>query len=122
MSGGIALPFLTSALHRGVVSLTPPPWVGGWVGPGVSLDAEEKRKILHCQELNPGRTACSPSLYQLSCSNSNLLLTLHVCECLCVCVFLIITVSYSFTAEILTPHRPKVISTQDSLNHNSGQI
>jgi hypothetical protein len=31
--------------------------MGGWVGLGVGLDAVEKRKILHCRELNPG---CQP--------------------------------------------------------------
>jgi hypothetical protein len=33
-------------------------WIGGWVGLGFSLDAVEKRKILHCQESNPGHPAC----------------------------------------------------------------
>jgi hypothetical protein len=45
-------------------------WIGGWVGPRVGLNAVEKRKILHCQELNPSRVACSPSLFQLSHLNS----------------------------------------------------
>jgi hypothetical protein len=27
-------------------------WIGGWVGPRVSLDAVEKIKILHCRESN----------------------------------------------------------------------
>jgi hypothetical protein len=45
-------------------------WIGGWVGPRVGLDAVEKRKILHSWESNPGRAACSPSLYRLSYPNS----------------------------------------------------
>jgi hypothetical protein len=42
-----------------------------WVGPRVGLDTAEKRKILHCQELNLGCPACSSSLYWLSCPDSN---------------------------------------------------
>jgi hypothetical protein len=30
-------------------------WIGGWVGPRVSLDDVEERRILHCRELNLGR-------------------------------------------------------------------
>jgi hypothetical protein len=30
-------------------------WTGGWVGPRFGLDAAEKIKIFHCQELNPYR-------------------------------------------------------------------
>jgi hypothetical protein len=40
-------------------------WIGGWVGPRVSLDAVEKRKILHSRDLNQGHPAHRPSLYQL---------------------------------------------------------
>jgi hypothetical protein len=70
-SGGIALPFLTSALDGGEWSASRPcrfnpgerasgtHWIGGWVGPRVRLDAVEKRKILHCRESNPGRPARS---------------------------------------------------------------
>jgi hypothetical protein len=29
-------------------------WIGGRVGPRVSLDVAEKRKILHCRKSNPG--------------------------------------------------------------------
>jgi hypothetical protein len=29
-------------------------WIGGWVGPRFGLDIEEKRKIVHCWELNLG--------------------------------------------------------------------
>jgi hypothetical protein len=51
-------PFLTSALHEGEWSASCPGhftngegtpsshWIGGWVGPRVSLDAVEKRKSL----------------------------------------------------------------------------
>jgi hypothetical protein len=39
---------------------------GGWAGPRASLEAVEKRKILHCRESNPGAPACSQSLYRLS--------------------------------------------------------
>jgi hypothetical protein len=41
-------------------------WRGGWVGPRVSLDPVEKRKILHCWEHNPGRRSWILSLYRLS--------------------------------------------------------
>jgi hypothetical protein len=30
-------------------------WIGGWVGPIVSLVAVEKRKILHCRESDLGK-------------------------------------------------------------------
>jgi hypothetical protein len=30
---------------------------GCWVGPGAGLDAVEKREILYCRILNPGRSA-----------------------------------------------------------------
>jgi hypothetical protein len=33
--------------------------IGGWVGPGVGLDAVEKREILRCGESKPGRPARS---------------------------------------------------------------
>jgi hypothetical protein len=32
-------------------------WIRGWVGPKTGLDAVEKREILHCRVLNPGRPA-----------------------------------------------------------------
>jgi hypothetical protein len=41
-------------------------WIGVCVDPRVCLDAVETRKILHCQELNPGHPTRSPSLYRLS--------------------------------------------------------
>jgi hypothetical protein len=44
-------------------------WIRGWVGP--SLDAVEKRKILHCRESNTGRPDRSPSLYRLSYPDSS---------------------------------------------------
>jgi hypothetical protein len=68
---GIAPPFLTPALDvewsaSRPCRITPGiHWIGGWVGPTVSLDAVEKRKILHCRELNAGTRARSPSLYRL---------------------------------------------------------
>jgi hypothetical protein len=31
------------------------PVIGGWVGPSAGLDAVAKKKILLCQESNPGR-------------------------------------------------------------------
>jgi hypothetical protein len=40
-------------------------WMGGW------LDAVEKRKIMHCRGLNPGRPVRSPSLYRLSYPDSS---------------------------------------------------
>jgi hypothetical protein len=55
---GIASPFLTSALDRGERSISCPgffplptlegvenPWIGGWGGSRIGLDAVEKRKI-----------------------------------------------------------------------------
>jgi hypothetical protein len=48
---------------RWMVSFTPGErafsthWIGGWVGPGVRLDAVEKGNILHYRESNPGRPA-----------------------------------------------------------------
>jgi hypothetical protein len=69
---------LTSALDGGEWSASRPGrftpveiapgshWIGGWVGPRTGLDAVEKRKILYCQEPNPGRRDRSPSLYRLS--------------------------------------------------------
>jgi hypothetical protein len=68
-SGGTAPPFLTSALDGGEWSVWRPCrfthgegapgiyWILGWVGPRVRLDAVEKRNILRCRELNPGRPA-----------------------------------------------------------------
>jgi hypothetical protein len=42
-------------------------WIWGWVGPGIGLDAVEKRKIsCVCLELNPRCPDLNPSLYQLS--------------------------------------------------------
>jgi hypothetical protein len=43
------------------------------MGPRISLDAVEKRKILYCPEFNPGRLARSPSLYRPSYPDSQLL-------------------------------------------------
>jgi hypothetical protein len=72
---GIATPFLTLALGGGEWSASGPccftpgepapgtHWIGGYVGPRVSLDAVGNRKFLHCQELNPSCSASSPSLY-----------------------------------------------------------
>jgi hypothetical protein len=65
-SGGIAPPFLTSALNKGEglhapVTLRPGERVpgthftGGWVGPRAAVKAVEKTKIRHCRESNPGR-------------------------------------------------------------------
>jgi hypothetical protein len=39
--------------------------IGGWAGSRVGLDVVEKRNILYCRELNPGRLAHSPSVYPL---------------------------------------------------------
>jgi hypothetical protein len=65
-SGGIAPPFLTSALDGGEWSASRPcrftpgtHWIGGWVSPRIGLDGEEKRIIEHCRESNPGRPARS---------------------------------------------------------------
>jgi hypothetical protein len=83
-SGSIAPPFLTSALDGGewlascLCRFTPGEgacgthWIGGWVGPRVGLDTVEKRKILHCQELNLGHPASSLWLCQLSYPNFDL--------------------------------------------------
>jgi hypothetical protein len=77
-SGGVAPPILTSALDGGEWSAS---WSdsfnlreraqsihlsGGCLGPRVSLDAVEKRKILHCQESNSNYPEHCLSLYLLS--------------------------------------------------------
>jgi hypothetical protein len=56
-SGGIAPPFLTSALDGGEWSASRlgTHCIGGWVGPRAGLDAVKKRKILYSPESNPGR-------------------------------------------------------------------
>jgi hypothetical protein len=82
-SGGIAPPFLTSALDGGEWSASRPGrftpkkkvtgghWIGGWVGPRAVLDAVEKKKIsCSCRERIPGRPARSQSLYLLSYPSS----------------------------------------------------
>jgi hypothetical protein len=38
-------------------------WIGDWVGPRAGMDAMEKRKLLHCQDSNPGSPARSLPLY-----------------------------------------------------------
>jgi hypothetical protein len=75
-SGGIASPFLTSALDGGEWSASrlgrftskgrAPNihCIGGWVGPGAGLDAVELRQTCFCRECNPGRPAHTPSLYR----------------------------------------------------------
>jgi hypothetical protein len=75
-SGGIAPPFLASALDVGVWSASRPGlfipkeiapityWIGGWVGPKVGLDSVKKIKILPLPIIEcPARF---PSLYRLS--------------------------------------------------------
>jgi hypothetical protein len=77
MYGGV---FLTSAPVRDEWSASRPSrftpgesapgahWIGGWVGPRVSLDNVEKRKFLTLPglELRPlGHLACSQLLYRL---------------------------------------------------------
>jgi hypothetical protein len=44
-------------------------WIGDWVGPRASLDAVEKRNILHCQESN--HSTCIPSLCRLRYQGSS---------------------------------------------------
>jgi hypothetical protein len=41
-------------------------WIGGWVGPRAGLDLWRREKGCPCRKWNPGRSAGSPSLYQLS--------------------------------------------------------
>jgi hypothetical protein len=70
-SGGIAPPFLTSALDGGELSSPCPGhftfgthWRGGWVGPRTGLDAVEYRTISRShRESNPGYPVRTPSLY-----------------------------------------------------------
>jgi hypothetical protein len=74
-------PFLTSVLHGDKWSTSCPGrlthgekapcthWIGGLVGPRVSLDAVEKRKIFHFWESNLGRPAHILLLYWLSYPN-----------------------------------------------------
>jgi hypothetical protein len=78
-SGGRAPSFLPSELDGGEwLSSRPCRFTTGkralgihWIGRlgelRVGLHDMEKRKILHCLELKPGRQAHSPSLYRLSC-------------------------------------------------------
>jgi hypothetical protein len=40
-------------------------WIGGWVGPRLGLDAAETRTKLHCQDSNPGRPVCRPSVLKM---------------------------------------------------------
>jgi hypothetical protein len=73
-SGGIASPFLTSALDGGEWSASRPGrfaqgerapdsnWIGGWMGPRAGLNAVEKRKSSAPQGIKPRPS----SLYQLS--------------------------------------------------------
>jgi hypothetical protein len=77
-SGGIAPPFLTSALDGGDWSASRPgrftpgtQCLWGCLGPTSGLETLEKRNIsCPCLELNPGRPARSPSLNQLSYPDS----------------------------------------------------
>jgi hypothetical protein len=86
-SGGIALPFLTSALDGGERSALSPGrfitregtpgthWIGGCVDPRAGLDTVEKRKTSWpCQESNSGREAHSLSLYRLSYPGSTIII------------------------------------------------
>jgi hypothetical protein len=75
-SGGIAPRILTTALDGGVWSASRPghftpkkispstPWIGGWVGPRVGLDAVVKRKFSAPAGTRiPDHPARSPALY-----------------------------------------------------------
>jgi anti-sigma factor ChrR (cupin superfamily) len=70
-SGGIAPPFLTSALdgqfHGPAVlplcNEPPDHWIGGWVSPRHRLDAVEERKNIALQGIEPGIS--SPSIHQV---------------------------------------------------------
>jgi hypothetical protein len=46
--------------------------IGGCVGLRIGFDAVENKEILLCRESNPGRPACSPSLYRLSYADSEI--------------------------------------------------
>jgi hypothetical protein len=62
VSGQIHAP---AALPRGKISGTH--CIGDYMGPRAYLDVVKQRKIhFPCPESNPGRRACSPSLYRLS--------------------------------------------------------
>jgi hypothetical protein len=72
-SGGIAPPFLTSALYGGEWSASRPNrftpgtnCIGGWVAPIIGLDDVERRKIVLLPRLELHRPARSLSLYRLS--------------------------------------------------------
>jgi hypothetical protein len=77
-SGGIAPPFLISALDGGEWSASRPcrftseetapstHRIASWVGPKVGPGAVEKRKISHSWESNPDRPVRSLSLYRHS--------------------------------------------------------
>jgi hypothetical protein len=66
--------------------------VGGWVGPGTSLDTSEQRKnSSSCRELNLGHPDRSLLLYWLSYHNSQRMKTYMACEnCLLTLVYLFI--------------------------------
>jgi hypothetical protein len=65
-SGGIAPPFLPSALDGGEWSASRPGrftsgerspgthWTGAWVGSTAGMDAVQKSQVLPCRESNPG--------------------------------------------------------------------
>jgi hypothetical protein len=90
-SGGIAQPFLTMALE-GVEWAASRPCRFPPQGKSpcyplhrrLGLDTVEKRKIMHCQELNPGRPVRSLSLYQLSSLDSPTLQSnIHIWDTCC---------------------------------------
>jgi hypothetical protein len=76
--GGIAPPFLTSALVGGQWSASHPGsftpgeinpgthWIGGWVGPRAGLNTLEKSKTLPLSGMEPRPSSPSPSVYRLS--------------------------------------------------------
>jgi hypothetical protein len=61
-------------------------WIGGWVGYKSGLDAVEKRKVLHCRELNPDRPARNPSFYHLSYPGSLIVIVGNVIVNICLVV------------------------------------
>jgi hypothetical protein len=72
-------------------------WIGGWVGLRAGLNVVTKRKILLCQESNPGLPACSQSQNVKCLCNCTELMRLKLLPALCLLSFS--TVTYIFSLQ-----------------------